>query len=282
MAIDTTGPHSRRALLAGAAGGLGGLVAAAIGRVNPVAAAGGDPIVLGNANDAGTSNTTIKTNSSYPGIALQMNNLGTGTGAFMLSTSGVGLAAQTSHADRYGASATNQAMSSGTGAAILATGKQNHGLVATTQHSNKDAITATSAAAAGVGAAIRATGGHNTGIEATSTDQFAVRGITTDSTAIRGESQTATGVAGSSGNWVGVAGTSTDGFAIWGESTNSYAGFFVNQVYAGSWIDVQQITEPGVAGVDQARLFVRDNGLGKSQLCVVFHTGIAFVLATEI
>jgi hypothetical protein len=93
-----------------------------------VAGAAGSAIILGSANDAGFSNTTVKTNSS--GIALQMNNVGTGVGGFMLSTSGTGLAAQTSSGSKFGGSFTNQGGSDGGGGAILATGKANYGIVA--------------------------------------------------------------------------------------------------------------------------------------------------------
>jgi hypothetical protein len=54
---------SRRALLAGALGGLGALAASAIGRASPARAANGDPVVLGQVNNA-TANTQIYTNSA--------------------------------------------------------------------------------------------------------------------------------------------------------------------------------------------------------------------------
>ncbi len=59
MAIDTTAPRSRRAILAGALGGAGALVASAIGRAAPVSAASGDNLVIGTPNDAGTGTTTL-------------------------------------------------------------------------------------------------------------------------------------------------------------------------------------------------------------------------------
>jgi hypothetical protein len=49
---------SRRALLAGALGGLGAVAATAIGRASPVRAADGDPVLLGTAN-AATNPTSI-------------------------------------------------------------------------------------------------------------------------------------------------------------------------------------------------------------------------------
>ena len=60
--------RSRRALLAGALGGLGAVAATAVGRVSPVRAANGDAVTVGN-SFTGTSNTTITTsgNSAWAG-----------------------------------------------------------------------------------------------------------------------------------------------------------------------------------------------------------------------
>jgi hypothetical protein len=51
---------SRRAMLAGALGGLGALVVSAIGRASPVQAANGDPVLMGFVNEA-TGNTIVST-----------------------------------------------------------------------------------------------------------------------------------------------------------------------------------------------------------------------------
>jgi hypothetical protein len=163
-------PRSRRSVLVGALGGLAGLAAGVIGLPKTATAAAGDPLFLGSANDAGTANTTVKTTSS--GIALQMNNLGSGVGGYMLSTGGVGLAAQTSSSDRYAGSFTNQAPGTGFGAAVLATGKQNNGVIATTEGSDRVAgwfrhSTAPVPPIPVFTAAIRADGGVHGGIVAT-------------------------------------------------------------------------------------------------------------------
>lgn len=47
------------------------------------------------------------------------------------------------------------------------------------------------------------------------------------------------------------------------------------------YIDLEEMTAPAAPGADKARLFVQDNGAGKSQLCVRFHTGAVQILATE-
>lgn len=43
-----------------------------------------------------------------------------------------------------------------------------------------------------------------------------------------------------------------------------------------------QATAPGVAGANLVRLFSRNNGAGRMQLCVIFPSGVAQVLATEV
>ena len=42
-----------------------------------------------------------------------------------------------------------------------------------------------------------------------------------------------------------------------------------------------EITDPGIAGADQARMYLRDNGSAKTQLVIQFPSGSVQVLATE-
>jgi hypothetical protein len=61
---------SRRALLAGALGGLGALAASAIGRATPVRAATGDPITVdGTFTGVGTTQLTTSGNAAFKGIS---------------------------------------------------------------------------------------------------------------------------------------------------------------------------------------------------------------------
>lgn len=73
MEADTStgaAPRSRRALLAGALGGLGAVAAAMVGRVTSVRGADGDPVILGASNRGG--NTTIETGEEFQtALALQ-------------------------------------------------------------------------------------------------------------------------------------------------------------------------------------------------------------------
>ena len=242
---------SRRALLTGALGGIGALAATVIGGASRAQAAAGAALIIGStANNAGTSNTILSTNSNVVAFQLLQNGPGTALMGYATPVSG------------------------GT-----------RGVYGRSDSPHGDGVQARNAGMGGTGAAVRAFGGNNQGVIATSDATFAIRGVSAASNApaIRGVGSGAqgSGVSGHSDHWVGVGGTSTDSFAIWGESTNNYAGFFVNHVYVGSWIDIQEISEPAVAGPNQARLFTKDNGANKTQLCVRFPSGATQVLATE-
>jgi hypothetical protein len=52
-------------------------------------------------------------------------------------------------------------------------------------------------------------------------------------------------------------------------------------VYTTKWYELGEVATPAAPGANKARLFVRDNGAGKTQLCVRFATGTVKVLATE-
>lgn len=88
MTIDATQqrPRSRRALLAGVLGGLGALAAAAVGRVDPTAAAAGDPIRMGRLNKASSTATTLQTKTSA--AACLVNQIGAGPAVKGVATSG--------------------------------------------------------------------------------------------------------------------------------------------------------------------------------------------------
>ena len=80
---------SRRALLAGALGGLGALAASAIGRASPARAANGDPVLVGNAHTA--SSTTQITNSTNGNTVLRGESTGSGIGVRGTSSSSIGV-----------------------------------------------------------------------------------------------------------------------------------------------------------------------------------------------
>jgi hypothetical protein len=55
----------------------------------------------------------------------------------------------------------------------------------------------------------------------------------------------------------------------------------INQSFGPAYFDIEEISDPPAPATNTARLFVRDNGAGKTQLCVRFPTGAIQVLSTE-
>ena len=95
MPGDNVAPRSRRALLAGAIGGLGALAAGMIVRPKPALGDNGDPVILGATNLG--SNTTIETNEENTALRLQsgdvgLNSFGGITGVLGRSPSSTGVA----------------------------------------------------------------------------------------------------------------------------------------------------------------------------------------------
>ena len=89
---------------------------------------------------------------------------------------------------------------------------------------------------------------------------------------------------GGTGVW---GGTNTaefvTGYAIRGYAGNaaSYAGYLEGKVGITGHVELSEIADPSAAATDTARLFVRDDGAGKTQLCVRFPTGSVQVIAKE-
>jgi hypothetical protein len=85
MAIDTSVPRTRRALLAGGLGGLVAVVASALGRPLPTSAADDSPVILGHDNTetqttvivtSGTANAFVAQNAAEPSGALCAGDTG--------------------------------------------------------------------------------------------------------------------------------------------------------------------------------------------------------------
>jgi hypothetical protein len=51
--------------------------------------------------------------------------------------------------------------------------------------------------------------------------------------------------------------------------------------FFGNWVDMLERAEPSAPTADYARLFARDDGAGKTQLCVRFASGASQVIATQ-
>lgn len=139
-APDLARPRSRRALLAGLAGGAGALIANAVGRVNPIRAAAGDPIVMGQNNLAGGKNTQLTTSTS--GRAFEVIQNGSGAAIRGKGLSGNGGNFVTAAWDKFAFMAQHDGTGTGSGGAISARGKHNHGVVASTDQATRTAISA--------------------------------------------------------------------------------------------------------------------------------------------
>jgi hypothetical protein len=93
-----------------------------------------------------------------------------------------------------------------------------------------------------------------------------------DHAAVGVQGNGATGVLGKSAV-LGVHGVAT--------SPSGFAGFFDGKVGITRFIEIDEIAIPAAPAANKARLFIQDDGSGKTQLCVRFSTGAAVVLATQ-
>lgn len=234
VASERVRPRSRRALLGGALGGIAAAILGAGGRVDPAAAASGDPIRMGRTNKAGGTNTTLQTTTSS-GNALKVSQLGSGVALRAESADGHGVQAYTDRSGRYGLIARNTAGGTGAGGALQAVGGKNHGIVASSSGNNRSAILATHPGTMSGSFAVDARITSSTPGSITA----AVRGITSSTNVgsygvwgrhfgpgygVLGDSDTGFGV-------IGVANSTTgEGAGVYGQavSASGYAGWFWN------------------------------------------------------
>jgi len=170
------------------------------------------------------------------------------------------------------------------------------------------------AGASDTGIGVSGTSSTGTAVKGVSTNYYGVFGESTTHVAINGQSSQASGVVGQSlasgqpgmiglsiGGNTGVQGVSSpslplakpktgvygyanqDGTAkgVFGESAKGYAGYFAGKVYTTKFYEMKEISAPSAPAANHGRLFMRDNGSGKTQLCVRFHSGAVQVVATQ-
>jgi hypothetical protein len=274
---------SRRALLAGAIGGIGAWAASAIGRPSSLRAANGDPVTVGGVL---TGTATTKITNSDPSEAAIWGH------ASNVSGIGVGVRGDTASAG-YGVWGT-----CATGFGVFGNSTSNYGVYGLSTSSS--GVRGESGSGTGVyGKSTSSTGVHgestsNIGVSGFSnaTDQSASRGWSYgDATGVQGVSGTAvlppsqakTGVFGYANQdttATGVRGESVIGVGVRGKATTGYAGFFDGRVFTTRYYELAEITTPNAPAANQARLFVRDSG-GKTQLCVRYNTGAVQVINTQ-
>jgi len=229
---------SRRALLAGALGGIGAFVASAAGASRVRGGVDGD-VVLGAENNA-TTQTAIRNTTNANEVFVAHSTDG-GVGVHGASSSSYGV---------FGVSSTSYG------------------------------VYGYSDSSAGV-----------YGFNATSSQPCILGQSTFHGTGMQGVSGTSvppakpyTGVFGYSSQSTssrGVWGESTGGIGLYGRATTGFAGYFQGKVSLSSFQEMIEVATPAAPGANRARLFVRDNGAGKTLLCVRFATGSVKLLAQE-
>jgi hypothetical protein len=217
--VPETRGRSRRALLAGALGGVGTWAASIIVRPTKVPAADGDPVLLGSLDN--TESTVTKITNTSGGNAL-WGVVPAGTAILGSADNGAGVA--------------------GIG------GSPSRGAVEGRSSGNATGVLGFS------GSGSLPTAKAKTGVY---------------------------GFAGQDTGSVGVWGETPAGLAVYGKTSSGYAGYFNGKVYTSQFYELGEVTSLSAPVANRARLFVRDNGDGKTQLCVRVHTGVVKVLATE-
>jgi len=277
---------SRRALLAGALGGLGALAASAIGRASPVRAGVDGDVVLGASNNA-TVATSIANTSNTNTVFGAISTAG-GTGVYGSSGSNVGVIGQSN-------SSVGVSGQSGSGNGVQGTSSSSIGVLGTS--SSSIGVKGTSPSYYGV----QGISGDSYGVLGTSTSSVGSYGSSTSNVGSLGwSSGNSTGVLGASGAVPaakaktgvygyaaqdiyssGVIGESPAGVGVRGHTTTGYAGYFEGRVYTNAFYELTEISTPASPLSNRARLFAKDNGLGKTQLCVKFANGTVKILTTE-
>jgi hypothetical protein len=145
---DGSPRSSRRSLLAALVGGLAGLLGGSLARPQAAEAAAGDPLIIGQANNAGSSQTILNSAATGASFTLKTTNTATNsTGIFgWTSQTGSnttrGVYGKADGANSDGVQGVNSAATNGTGAGVRAIGNNNHGLVATTSNTSANAVRA--------------------------------------------------------------------------------------------------------------------------------------------
>lgn len=77
---------------------------------------------------------------------------------------------------------------------------------------------------------------------------------------------------------IGITAASTGAVVL---RTDNAVGFFKAGAGQDPYLAMAERTDPGVSSTNQGWIYVRDNGAGKSQLCVQFSSGAVQVIATQ-
>ena len=253
------------------------MVARTVTQPSPVRAAGDDGtmIAIGTTYSDVQSQTTLgnKANNEIVLWVASNTDLGHGAGNAIVGVSNTGIGVTGTAPNGTGVKADSTA-----GTALLAT--TNSGAAVSATSNSGVAVYGASTLATGVEGFSAATGaaaslgwsqGNSTGVYGFSggspvavRPQTGVFGYAAQSTSSRG-----------------VWGETTGGIGVYGRAVNGFAGYFQGKVFTSSFHEMIEVATPSAPGANRARLFVRDNGAGKTQLCVRFATGSVKLLAQE-
>lgn len=310
---------SRRALLAGALAGIGAALTGAVGRLGHVRAADGQAVVLGVANSALNVTDVTSTSSSNP--AFRGTSPGTGVGLWGHSEAGTGVfgkgfgeagvsgdggavahgvTGHTAGEGKFGVIGRNDGDGSGmlgfAGLGSVPAAQPKTGVFGYAPQ-DESSVGVRGESIEGVGTLGLATGSGPSALgmfarsESAEAPALGARsaGNSTGIIAKSGggsfpspKAKTAIlGYANQDGGSRGVWGNSPKGHGIHGQSSAGWAGYFDGRVLMTRYAEMVEVATPSAPDANHARLFIRDNGSGKTQLCVRFHTGSVRVLATQ-
>jgi hypothetical protein len=264
-------PASRRALLAGALGGVGALAASAIGRASPVRAGVDGDVILNQGNGA-TLATSITIGPTFPGENAFVATAKGGIGLTGNSDSNYGIHGTT--LGSYGVHGSSSDTGGGvrgeavSGYGVYGSSNSNFGVYGT---SNSTHGVFGSSNSTGWSAALGWSSGNSTGVQGVSGDTQPAAKANTGVYGYATQDSTARG----------VIGETTAGHGVHGIATTGYAGYFDGKVYTNKFYELTEIAAPVAPGNNRARVFLKDNGSGKTQLCVKFANGTVTILATE-
>jgi hypothetical protein len=197
-----------------------------------VGGATGGTFVLGVPNTASTQ-TALNATTSANGALVQ--NLGTGNGGVFVSNSATGIAGVTRQASRFALAGTNDgSVFHPAGGAVSASGKQNHGLNASTQNIAADAV--------------RGVNGSTTG---TPSDTTFANGVYGESRYGAGNGVLGFAAAASGEGWgVWGATASADGVGVVGSNDGGgFAGLFFGDVEVAGDVYANNLVTPTAATV---------------------------------
>jgi hypothetical protein len=270
---------SRRALLAGALGGIGAWAAAAIGRASPVRGAGDD----GAAIHVGDQFLDVQTGTYLSDSATDQTVLTAVSSSAGSHGSGIGVMGVSGHGHGVrGTSDTSVGVSgqSSSGAGVYGVSTSSIGVYASS--SSSIGLYGSSGSFYGVEGISFATDQPGT-VGRSASNSTGVQGYSGGGSLPAAKAKTGVyGLANQDSGSVGVWGESPAGFGVYGKTTGTgFAGYFNGKTFMSQFVEIAEMSTPAAPGGNRARLFVRDNGLGKTQLCVRFPTGTVKVLATE-